>query len=146
MSALIRWNPIREMARTQDLVERLFEEGFLTPGYRRNEMAGLMPVDVYETQDEYVVRSLVAGVKPENIEITYENGVLTIRGEITEEKEVEGQRLIQELGYGRFARSISLPTDVKADQIQANLKDGVLTLHVPKAEETKPRKIEVKQQ
>ena len=145
MAQLVRWNPGREMARMQDVMDRLFEEGYFRPwGWGRQvEGVGVIPLDVHETADEYIVKAPIPGVTSDRIEITFEAGVLTIRGEVAEEKEVQGECLMQERTFGRFARSVSLPSPVVADKIAAGLKDGVLTVHVPKAEEVKPKKINV---
>lgn len=145
MRGMMRWHPAREMARMQDWMDRFFEDFFRPWGWvRRGEAVGVIPVDIYETADEYIVKAPLPGVKPENLDISYEAGVLTIRGEVPEEKEVEGECLCQERAFGKFSRSINLPGNVQADKIEAHLKDGVLTLHVPKAEEVKPKKISVK--
>ncbi len=146
MSRLVRWSPAREVARMQDVLDRWFDESVFRPWsvVRRVEGMGTVPVDVYETADEYIVKAPMPGVTPENLEVTFEAGVLSIRGEVPEEKQVEGDCICQERGFGKFARSISLPGDIVADKIAASLKDGVLTLRVPKAEEIKPKKISVK--
>jgi HSP20 family protein len=145
MARLVRWSPFQEMVRMQDVFDRLFEENAYRPWglARREDIVGSIPVDIYETAEGYVVKATMPGVKPENIDITFEGGVLTVRGEVHEEKEVEGECLCQERRYGKFARSVSLPGDVVADKINASLKDGLLTLQIPKAEEVKPKKISV---
>ena len=145
MAQLVRWHPGREMARVQDMVDRLFEEGFFRPwGWGRQvEGVGMIPLDIHETADEYIVRAPMPGVTSDKLEITFEAGVLTIRGEVAEEKEVQGECILQERTYGKFARSVNLPGQVVADRIAASLKDGVLVVRVPKAEEVKPKKIEV---
>ncbi|MBN1485036.1 MAG: Hsp20/alpha crystallin family protein [Chloroflexia bacterium] len=145
MANMIRWSPLREMGRMQSLLDRLMEESVYRPWAlaREGDIVGAMPVDIYETAEEYVVKATLPGVAPENVDITFEAGVLTVRGEVYEEKEVEGECLCQERRFGKFARSVSLPGDVVADEIKANLADGVLTLRVPKAEETKPKKISI---
>lgn len=145
MSELVRWRPFRELRRMEEMMDRFFDEAFFRPwGWRRGEFFGMVPVDIYETDDEYTIKATLPGVKPEDIEVTYEAGVLTIRGEVAEEKEVKGECLVQERRFGKFSRSISLPGTIVPDKIVANLKDGVLTLRVPKAEEVKPKKISVK--
>ncbi len=146
MASLVRWNPIREMDRMQAAMDRLFNDAFYRPWFaaRGSEAVGSIPVDVFESPDEFIVKAPMAGVSADNLEVTYEAGVLTIRGEVPQEKEVQGECICQERGFGKFARSISLPGDIVADKIAATLKDGVLTLHLPKAEEIKPKKISVK--
>jgi len=83
-------------------------------------------------------------VKPEDLEITYDSNVLTIKGEVKDEQEVEEQHYhLRERRYGSFCRSVSLPSSIKADAIDARFDAGVLTLHLPKAEEAKPKRIPV---
>jgi len=146
MPALIRWRPMREVTRMQDLMDRLFEEGFFRPYGRPRpyEGVGSVPVDIYETADEYIVKAPMPGVTPEHLDVTFEAGVLTIRGEVVAEKEVEGECVCQERGFGRFARSVSLPSEVVVDEIGANLRDGILTLRIPKAGEIKPKKVSIR--
>ncbi len=146
MARLIRGDPFRDLDRMERAMGRLFEDAFFRPWglVRRTELTGAIPVDIYETADEYLVKAPLPGVQAEDLEITFDAGVLTVRGEIPEEKEVEGECLCQERYYGKFSRSISLPGEVLPDKIEASLKDGVLTLRVPKAEEIKPKKITVK--
>jgi HSP20 family protein len=148
MAGLVRWNPAREAARMQDVMDRLFAEGFLRPwGWSLNrplEGVGAIPLDIHETKEEYVVTAPMPGVTPDKLEITFEAGVLTIRGEVVEQREVEGEYLLQERSYGKFARSVSLPGPVASDKVAANLKDGILTVRIPKAEEARPKKIDVK--
>jgi len=145
MSELVRWRPFREMSRMQDTMDRMFEEIFFRPwGWRRGEVFGMIPVDIYETAEEYTIKAPMPGVMADKLEVTHEAGVLTIQGEVSEEKETQGECLVQERRYGRFSRSISLPGTIQAERISASLKDGILTLRVPKAEEAKPKKISVK--
>jgi HSP20 family protein len=87
----------------------------------------------------------VPGIKPEDLDITVTKNTLTIKGEVRQEEEKEEERYhLRERRYGRFARSITLPTSVDADEIEANYENGVLTLRLPKTEEVKPKRIEVK--
>lgn len=145
MASMIRWSPFRMMARRRDAFDRLFDEMFFRPWEEvRREIVGMVPVDVYETPEEYIVKATLPGVSGDNLEVTFEAGVLTIRGEVPEEKEVQGECLLQERGFGKFVRSINLPGDVQGDKISAQLKDGILSLRVPKAEAVKPKKISVK--
>lgn len=148
MAQLVRWNAGRDMARVQDMFDRLLEEGLFRPwGYGMRRVAdgvGLIPLDIHENNDGYVVKAPMPGVTPDTLEITFEAGVLTVRGEVAEEKEVQGECILQERTYGKFARSVSLPSPVVPDKIAAQLKDGVLTVQVPKAEEVKPKKISVR--
>jgi HSP20 family protein len=104
-----------------------------------------LPLDVIENEDDFVVKATVPGVKPEDLEVTYNNGALTIKGEVkAEEEKKEGKYHLRERRYGTFVRTVALPPDVKPDNINAEYHDGVLTLTLPKAEEVKPKRISIK--
>jgi HSP20 family protein len=148
MTSIIGWDPLREMTGMRETMDRLFDEAFARPfssalvdGYGASALA----LDVYQTDDEIVVRAGLPGVKAEDVQISVANGVLSIRGEVKEEKEEhQGAYHLRERRYGTFARSISLPTDVDADKAHAQFEDGVLTLTLPKSEQVKPKTITVK--
>jgi HSP20 family protein len=107
--------------------------------------AGMLALDMYETDDTYVVKAALPGVKPEEVDVHIEDSVLTIRGETKREEPVENARYHwQERWYGRLERSVRLHAHVDASKVEASLKDGILTVHIPKAEEAKPKKIDVK--
>ncbi len=102
-------------------------------------------LDAFEDKDKYTVSIEVPGLKKEDLNVTVHDGVLTISGERKTEKDVkEGTVHRTERYYGKFSRSVSLPAAVRADKVSAAYKDGVLTVEVPKAEEAKPKTIEVK--
>jgi HSP20 family protein len=148
MTSIIRWDPMREMTGVREMMDRLFDESFARPfstaladGYG----AGLPALDVYQTDNEIVVKAGLPGVKADDVQISVANGVLSIRGEVKEEMvERKGTYHLRERRYGSFARSISLPTDVDADKAHAEFDDGVLTLTLPKSEQVKPKTITVK--
>ena len=104
------------------------------------------PIDVIENDNEYLVRASVAGFDPEQLEITFENNTLTIKGEIKEENkdEQQGRYHIRERYAGTFYRSVSLPGMIDQNQISAETDNGVLTIHPPKKPEAQPKRIEVK--
>ena len=140
---LTRWDPFREMLNMRDAMDRFFE-GSLTNQPGSGDLFDWgVPLDVIEKQDEYLVKASVPGIKPDDLDITYQGNTLTIQGETKEEENREENRYhLQERRFGRFSRSITLP-DVKADKIEANYNDGVLTLHLPKSEEVKPKRIQI---
>jgi HSP20 family protein len=108
---------------------------------------GQLSVDVYGTEDEIIVVSTIAGVKPENIDIAINNDMLTIRGERSQEKEENANDYYYEECYwGGFSRSIILPVEVEADQVQASLKNGVLTIRLPRSRKTKSISVQVKEE
>ena len=148
MADLIRWDPLRDLVSLRDAMDRLFEESFVQPRGAWPTLAGReqsLALDVYETDDDLVVEASLPGVKPEEVDISIVGNTLTIRGEHEEqhEKKEEGKYYCRERRYGAFQRSVSLPVEVNADKAQATFEDGVLKLSLPKAEEAKPKRIEV---
>jgi HSP20 family protein len=143
MAMLTRWDPFRDLARLQDEMSRLFEER--TP-YRTGESMGWTPLaDIYEDDDAVTLRFELAGVDPAQVEIRFENGVLTLRGERKLEAEDKKENYHRvELSYGTFTRSFTLPATVDAEKIKAESKHGILTVVLPKRAESKPRSILVK--
>lgn len=139
-------SPVSRWAAGDDL-DRVFE-GFFRPMRGLEEATTdnfAPPIDITERENEFVVRTDLPGVKKEDINITLENGVLTISAEYKKEDEQkEGDRVIrQERRYGRYVRSLRLGVPIDEKKIKANYKDGVLELMLPKAEEAKPKKISV---
>jgi len=120
-------------------------DDFWRPVRRDNGGAFAPAVDVTEKDDAYHIRADLPGVKKKDLDITFQDGVLTINAETTQEKkeEKEGRVIRQERRYGKFIRSMRLGDTVDPDKIKADYKDGVLTLDVPKAEKVKPKKIDV---
>ena len=144
MTLVRRWDPFREMAELRATMDRLLNETRNLPMLSSEETIWMLPLDVSETDDAYVVKASIPGVNPDDIDITLTDNVLTIKAEVKEEKEVEEARYhLRERRFGVFSRSITLPTAVDADKVEALYENGVLTLTIPKAEEVKPRKIEV---
>ena len=147
MADLIRWEPFRDLISLREAMDRLFEESFVWP--RAGWLAPLGPetlaVDMYETDEDVVIKTSVPGVKPEDIDITITGDTLTIKGEVKAEEKVEKANYIRrERRYGAFSRSLTLPTSVVAEKAKAEFENGVLTLTLPKAEEVKPKTIKVK--
>jgi HSP20 family protein len=104
-----------------------------------------LAVDVVENKDDFVVKASIPGINPDDLDVSYSDDTLTIKGEIKSENEYkEDQYHLRERRYGSFARSISLPTKIKGDAIDASYQNGVLTLRLPKAEEVKPKRIAIK--
>ena len=108
---------------------------------------GQLSVDVYGTDDEIVIKSTIAGVKPEDIDISINNDMLTIRGERTQQEEVGiDEYYYQECYWGGFSRSVILPVEVEGDKVSASIKNGVLTVRLPKARKSKSISIQVKEE
>lgn len=144
MSSLMRWDPFNVIEPLGDAMDRLFL-GSPLPTWRRGLSGVGAAMDMYETDEAVVVKVSVPGVKPEDVEVSVVGDMLTVRGEIkAEEKVAGGQYLCRELAHGRFARSVSLPGLVQADRAKAEFEHGILTIHVPKVEEAKPKVIKVR--
>lgn len=144
--AIRKWNPFHEIMAMQNQLDRLFGET-LERGTRGDFDFGswMPPVDLREENDKLVLEMEVPGLKKDDVEISLENNVLTIKGERKFEKEEKKENFHKiERSYGKFSRSFSLPTTVKPDGIDASLKDGILTVSLPFAEEAKPKKISIK--
>ena len=103
------------------------------------------PVDISETTSEFVIKVEIPEVKNEDVRVTLEHGVITVRGMRRQEAEENGRKYHRvERSYGSFVRSFTMPNEVNDAQVQADFKDGILTLHLPKSEKAKPKSIEVK--
>jgi HSP20 family protein len=146
MTMLTRWEPERELATLRRAFDRFFAEPFeprFLPPWRLDQFEVMM--DVAEDETAYIVKATMPGVKPEEVEVTLHNNVLTLKGEAKADEEIkEANYHLRERRYGSFMRSLTLPTAVKAEQIEAKHEEGVLTVRLPKMEEDKPKKIAVK--
>ena len=141
---LSRYDPLREMMSMRSAMDRLFDNAFVGSRHDWEPVNWELALDVSETDEEYLVKASVPGVKPDDLEITYNNKVLTIKGETRQEEEREDARYhVRERRFGTFARSISLPTMVESEKIKASYENGVLILQLPKTEEAKPRRIPI---
>ncbi len=108
---------------------------------------GQLTIDVYQTPDDIVIKSIVAGVKPEDLDLEISREMITIRGKREESMKVEKENYFyQELYWGRFARSVLLPQEIDPDEAEASLKDGVLTVRLPKINKEKIQKIKIKKE
>jgi HSP20 family protein len=147
--SVMRWDPFRDLTSIQDEMNQMFDRVFGRHGAGRE--AGLSAatwapaVDISERKDAYVVNAEVPGTRPEDLEVTLEDGLLTIQGERRMEEESSDRQYHRvERRFGSFRRSITLPSQVQADAIEASYSDGVLQVVVPKAESAKPKKIDVR--
>ena len=139
--AIVRWDPFRELTALQDEVNRLMGRFGTEPVERQSWIPS---IDVVETKEGIRFQAELAGMKPEDIHLEVEDNVLTISGERRFEQKVEEDKYYRiERRYGSFSRSIALPQGVKTDGIEANYENGVLEVAVPKAEEAKPKRIDV---
>jgi HSP20 family protein len=144
MTTVNRWDPFNNMLTLREAMSQLFEESYVAPTTGRNGQSFVPALDLSETTDGYLVEVTVPGLKPEEIDVTVENNVLTIKGTLNRTAEDSKRNYHRiERRYGSFQRTIALPTTVKADGIAAELNNGILRLEIPKAEEVKPRRIGV---
>ena len=144
MSNLIRWEPAREMMSLRDAMDRLFDDAFTRPLSLRDNWS-VPAIDMFQTDDEIVVKAALPGIKADEVSINVTGKVLTLKGEVKHEEEKQDKAWhIREQRYGSFERSVVLPTEVVADKAKADFENGILTITLPKAEEVKPRTITVK--
>ena len=145
-----RWEPLRDMMSLRDAMERLIQESFLRPaGSILPAMRGAMPLDVIERGDAFEIRASLPGIKPEDVQITVQGDVLTIRGTTASEQERKDDGdnenwILRERRSGSFYRSLTLPAPLDADGATARFEQGVLVLEIPKAETAKARQIPVR--
>ena len=144
--AIVRWEPFRDLVASQRDFDRLFREAF-SPVFGEGELSTRTwapPVDIYENGDNLVLKAELPGVDPKEVEIRVEDNTLYLKGERKFEKEVKEENYHRvERSYGAFTRTFSLPNTIDSDKVQAEYKDGVLTLTMPKKEEAKPKTIKI---
>jgi HSP20 family protein len=141
---IVRWDPFAEMqsmfaplARSSGLMPRLSTEGDVTFEWSPS-------ADISENEKEYLIRASLPGVKKEDIKVQMQEGMISIEGERRQEKEDKNEKFHRiESVYGSFSRSFGLPDNVKAEAVKSEFKDGVLTVHIPKAEKEKAKQISV---
>lgn len=151
--SIVRFNPVKDLLNVEREFNRLFKTfddrfGLCYSEEQENgyESAVWMPLtDIYEDKDNYIIKADLPGLKKDDVKISYTDGKLEISGERTQEqetKEAKWHRL--ERSFGKYYRSFTLPKEIKQDNIKAEFKDGQLTISIPKAEEVKPKQIEIK--
>jgi len=147
MSNVIRWSPISDLMSLHSAMDRLFGDTFGVPGQSRTVGAvgeGYLPLDVYQTDKEWVVRAAVPGVDPGTVDVTFEGGQINIRGEITPPAGAQPESYwLRENFYGKFSRQVTLPEDAVGEQARAQFVNGMLILTVPKAQPTRPKSVKI---
>ena len=144
MSNLIRWEPASEMMTLREAMDHLFNDAFTRPLTLRDGWSA-PAIDMYQTDNEIVVKASLPGVKADEVQINITGEVLTLKGEMKHEEEKKDKAWhIREQRWGAFERSIALPTDVVSDKAKAEFENGILTITLPKAEEVKPKMINIK--
>ena len=146
MSNLTRWEPVREMMTLREAMDRLFDDAFTRPLSVRDGWSMSSPaIDMYQTDNEVVVKASIPGIKTEEVQINITGDVLTLKGEVSQDEERKDRAWhIREHRFGPFERSVALPTAVKSDKAEAVFENGILTITLPKADEVKPRTINIK--
>lgn len=146
MSRVVRWDPFHDMISVRNQMDRLVDDLLQTNSSNGESSSSFqrLALDVQENDDAFTIYASVPGVNPDDLDISFSDSVLTIKGETRGENVSENEKWhLRERRFGQFQRSISLPTAIDADNIDASYNNGVLTLTLPKAEETKPRRIMV---
>jgi HSP20 family protein len=144
MRTMNRWEPSRGATTLQEQINRVFGDVVGRTGEESNLTPWAPEVDIYETENELVVKADLPDVNPQDLDIRVENNILTIRGERKFDKKVNEDNYLRiERSYGSFSRSFSLASSVKSEAIKADYQNGVLTLSIPKREEAKPKQIKV---
>jgi HSP20 family protein len=147
--SVVRWRPLEDMLTLREAMDHLFEESFVRPSRRvRSGETAQLPINMWEDEEALHVVTRVSGLEADDIDITISGDVLSIRGRFPSDAEREEAKdwrwYANELWYGPFERTISLPTKVQQDKTDALFKNGVLHLKIAKAEELKPKTIKVK--
>jgi HSP20 family protein len=144
---ITKWEPIRDLLTLQDRMNRLFDDSVrgLRPGDEALGAAIWSPaVDIYETENEVILKAELPEINQKDIDIQVENNTLVLRGERKFEKDTKRENFHRiERAYGNFARSFTLPNTIDQEKIHADYKDGILKVVMPKREEIKPKQIKV---
>jgi len=145
MTLVRRPSPFSELMTLRQAMDRLFDDTVFRPVNGYGADVSRLSLDVRSTPDALLVEAELPGMRPEDVEITVENGTLTIRAEDRVERSTEdGDWLVREISHGTVMRTVTLPTGLEADRAEATFEHGVLRLRIPKAEQVKPRQIQIR--
>ncbi len=145
MSNLIRWEPARDMMTLREAMDRLFDDAFTRPLSMAGNSWSMPAVDMYQTDNEIVVKAAIPGIKADEVQINITGDVLSLKGEVKQREEVKEKAYhIREQRWGTFERTLVLPVNVVADKAKADFENGILIITLPKAEEAKPKTITIK--
>ena len=147
-------NPVSSEALSlRDMMSQLMENAFVSPDQYLSDWlpgngstSGGPAIDITEDNDSYIIKAALPGWKPENVELTFEGGTVTLKGEVKEETEQKDESTRwhrREIRRSAFARAVALPADVEAEKAKAEFENGILTLTLPKAEVVKPKQIKI---
>jgi len=145
MTIVRRASPMRDMLTMRQAVDRFFDDDFRP---FRSLAGGLdgpaLPLDVTADSDSVTIEAALPGIKPDDVDITVENGTVTISGKTADERTAEeGSYVLQEIRRGSFSRTVTLPNGLEPDKARATFENGILHLEIPKAEQLKPRQIKI---
>ena len=145
MTIVRRPSPFGEMLTLRQAMDRLFDDDFRPSRWLAGGLDGpALPLDVTTTKDSVTIEAALPGIKPEDVDITLENGTVTITGRTADERKAEeGSYVVQEIRRGSFSRSVTLPNGLETDKANATFENGILRLEIPKAEQVKPRQIKI---
>jgi HSP20 family protein len=143
--AIQHWEPFRELVSLRDAMNSLLQESFVRPtGLPGDRNPTMIPLDISENENEFIVKATLPDVRPEDVQITAQGDTLMIRGESKSEEEKKDEHYhLRERRIGQFQRLVTVSTPISADKAQAQFEDGVLRLRLPKAEEARPKQIRV---
>ncbi len=144
MSNLIGWEPMRETISLREAMDRLFDDAF-TRSLSLDEGLRMPAIDMYQTDDEVVIKAALPGIKSGDVQISITGDMLTLKGEYKDQEETQEKAYhLREQRFGSFERTLMLPTNVVADKAKADFEDGILSIILPKAGEVHPKTINVK--
>ncbi len=140
-----RWDPFQELHELSETFDRFFNRFWSDQPWSSPQWVGdYLPLDIVETDENYLVKASIPGLNPDDLEITFSNNVLTIKGEVKPDWKVDQPCYhLKERWHGPFQRSLTLPENIVADDIQANYEAGVLTVVLPKSAEARPKRIQI---
>jgi len=140
LRTLVNVNPTSDARSLEDVFDRLFG----TPIRPYVPQAGTLPLDVYEVEGKLVLKAAVPGIDPSDLDIQIENNVLTIKGETRHEEESKEAKIYRrEVSYGSFSRSVRLPEGLNLDAVEADFKNGLVTISLPRIPEEKPKSVKI---
>ncbi len=148
MANLVRWSPLSDLMSLHSAMDRLFGDTFGAGMSTERTVAaagtGYLPLDVYQTDKDWVIRAAVPGVDPSAVEVTFDGGTITISGEITPPENSHPENFwLRENFYGEFSRQVTLPEEARSEQSKAQFLNGVLTISVPKAEPARATSVKI---
>ena len=145
MTLVRRPSPVRDMLTMRQAMDRFFDDDFRPFRWLAGGFDGpALPLDVTADSDTVTIEAALPGIRPDDVDITVENGTVTISGKTADERSAdEGSYVLQEIRRGSFSRTVTLPNGLEPDKAKATFENGILRLEIPKAEQLKPRQIKI---